>query len=429
MTDHTGSMYNAYDGKNNTFHALADNSVGQAIFLIDDESFEKKIITYQREFYASGPQKNAYERFRTTQSIRKIFENCNIITVSYDTGRGTDILTEKYCWQYNISFEHAWFFAALMGTETLLYKDRNTITIYEGKKPQSSITVYPESHIFESTGVRMVFELLFRLLDTQKRIITISMPQGIFLRHEQRKYIHGAGMYIPRKSYTELMESPPVIYVSNNFPCDAYSAEPQNTSYAIQSPILTADMLPEARHDKSRKVRQRCRRLVKNSGLLILYPQEDCAVCTGTEAAEGIFAQAAAKKISLDEHLEKIRPVYKTVLFQFIAASDTPAQKSMVGFYVQFDCERNLSEQLCTTVAAARTAGIATVLYVPGKKPAASTMQETLTQIQVISTEDAKPVFSLSMQDGYDVLSQLLSILHNIPCTLNTGLWNMQYVE
>ena len=101
----------------------------------------------------------------------------------------------------------------------------------------------------------------------------------------------------------------------------------------------------------------------------------------------------------------------------------------MVGFYVQFDCERNLSEQLCTTVAAARTAGIATVLYVPGKKPAASTMQETLTQIQVISTEDAKPVFSLSMQDGYDVLSQLLSILHNIPCTLNTGLWNMQYVE
>ncbi|UTC45322.1 hypothetical protein E4N72_01315 [Treponema vincentii] len=41
--------------------------------------------------------------------------------------------------------------------------------------------------------------------------------------------------------------------------------------------------------------------------------------------------------------------------------------------------------------------------------------RETLTQIRVINTEDAKPVFLLSMQDGYEVLLQLVSILDTIP--------------
>ena len=41
--------------------------------------------------------------------------------------------------------------------------------------------------------------------------------------------------------------------------------------------------------------------------------------------------------------------------------------------------------------------------------------RETLTQIRVINTEDAKPVFLLSMQDGYVVLLQLVSILDTIP--------------
>ena len=45
-----------------------------------------------------------------------------------------------------------------------------------------------------------------------------------------------------------------------------------------------------------------------------------------------------------------------------------------------------------------------TVLYVPEKKPVKSSTRKTLTQIRVINTEDAKPVFSLSMQDGYVVL-------------------------
>lgn len=41
--------------------------------------------------------------------------------------------------------------------------------------------------------------------------------------------------------------------------------------------------------------------------------------------------------------------------------------------------------------------------------------QKTLIQIRIINTEDAKPVFLLSMRDGYEVLFQLVSILDTIP--------------
>ena len=51
--------------------------------------------------------------------------------------------------------------------------------------------------------------------------------------------------------------------------------------------------------------------------------------------------------------------------------------------------------------------------------------QETLTQIRVINTEDTKPIFSLSMQDGYEVLSQLVAILHNGSCTRGTDYSNL----
>ena len=52
--------------------------------------------------------------------------------------------------------------------------------------------------------------------------------------------------------------------------------------------------------------------------------------------------------------------------------------------------------------------------------------QETLTQIRVINTEDTKPIFSLSMQDGYEVLSQLVAILHNGSCTREIDYSNLQ---
>ncbi|MFC1239111.1 hypothetical protein ACFGOO_06705 [Treponema vincentii] len=63
MTDHTGNMYNAYDGKNNAFHALADNSVGQAIFLIDDESFEKKSLHISGNFMQVARRKMRMKDF------------------------------------------------------------------------------------------------------------------------------------------------------------------------------------------------------------------------------------------------------------------------------------------------------------------------------------------------------------------------------
>lgn len=200
------NLYNAYDEKNNAFHALADNSARQAIFRIDDESFEKKIIAYK---------KAAYEEGAISIETKKIFENCNIITLSYLDSCGNKKSYEKYCWQYDISFENAHFFESLMRSETLLYKDGNKIIVYKSQTPQSIITLYPESNAFEKYGIKTIFEMMFWLLGSAKNIVSISVPKAIFLQSGQYKYLRGAGMRIPRKSYTELMESAPFIYINN----------------------------------------------------------------------------------------------------------------------------------------------------------------------------------------------------------------------
>lgn len=165
------NLYNAYNGKNNALHALADNAVGQAIFRIDDESFEKKIITYK---------KAAYEEGAISGETRKIFENCNIITLSYLDDYGNKESYEKYCWQYDISFENAHFFASLMGTGTLLYKDGNKIIVYKSQTSHSIITLYPESKAFEKYGIKTIFEMIFWLLGSAKNIVSISVPKAIF---------------------------------------------------------------------------------------------------------------------------------------------------------------------------------------------------------------------------------------------------------
>lgn len=112
MIDNAPGRYRAYDGTNNAFYAFEDNSAAQAIFRIDDEAFEKKLIAHKRA---------AYEEGSISIETRKIFENCNIVTVFYFEDGAKEQTREKYCWQYDIGFENARFFASLMGADSLVY--------------------------------------------------------------------------------------------------------------------------------------------------------------------------------------------------------------------------------------------------------------------------------------------------------------------
>ncbi|UTC78842.1 hypothetical protein E4O04_12880 [Treponema sp. OMZ 799] len=374
------NLYNAYDGKNNAFHALADNSARQAIFRIDDESFEKKIIAYK---------KAAYEEGAISIETKKIFENCNIITLSYLDSCGNKKSYEKYCWQYDISFENAHFFASLMGSETLLYKDGNKIIVYKSQTPQSIITLYPESNAFEKYGIKTIFEMMFWLLGSAKNIVSISVPKAIFLQRVQYKYLRGAGMRIPRKSYTELMESAPFIYINNE------NHEHRKKDYAEYIP-------PEEDRYKTCKTKSRCRRLIKNSGVLFLCNKE----------------QVDTMKKHLDELTEEWNSEYKSLTFQFLTEDENPEQIIYSGFYVFLDHAINGRENMQSLSAAARKAGISVTLYVPSKDSKT---------IQIISTEDSKPIFTLKMEDGYELLSILVPFLKIDD--KGKRFWDMKYCE
>lgn len=196
-------------------------------------------------------------------------------------------------------------------------------------------------------------------------------------------------MRIPRKSYTELMESAPVIYINNE------NHEHRKKDYAEYIP-------PEEERYKIGKTRSRCRRLIKNSGVLFLCNKE----------------QADTMKKYLDELTEEWNSEYKSLTFQFLTEDENPEQITYSGFYVFLDNAIKRFENMQSLSAAAHKSGISVALYVPYKNPKT---------IQIISTEDSKPIFTLKMEDGYELLSTLIPFLK----TDDKGkrFWDMKYCE
>ena len=167
-----------------------------------------------------------------------------------------------------------------------------------------------------------------------KKYFSISVPKAIFLQSSQYKYLRGAGMRIPRKSYTELMESAPVIYINNE------SHEHRKKDYAEYIP-------PEEERYKIGKTKSRCRRLIKNSGVLFLCNEK----------------QADTMRKYLDECTEEWNSKYKSLKFQFLTEDENPEQITYSGFYVFLDHAIKRCENMQSLSATARKAGISVALY------------------------------------------------------------------